>query len=225
LFLDQFRSGIEERQRDWDARWAAMGALVKDVWNQIVDGLKSALGSMLDAVSTWVQSVIDKLRSIASAIADAFSSANASGLPAGGGGENPSPFAGGGRVHGPGTSTSDSIWARLSRGEFVIRAAAVEHYGAGLFAALNAMRYPAPRFNLGGLAESLSAALMPAPAFRSGGLALAPAAGGGGRSLTLVIDGQRFGGFTGSEGAVAKLEQYAIASSMRATGRSPSWRK
>ncbi|HET7552199.1 MAG TPA: hypothetical protein VFK04_12985 [Gemmatimonadaceae bacterium] len=63
----------------------------------------------------------------------------------------------GGLVMGPGTATSDSVFARLSRGEFVIRAAAVQQYGADFFAALNGMRQPAlrghdiPRFADGGL--------------------------------------------------------------------------
>ena len=48
-------------------------------------------------------------------------------------------FAEGGPVRGPGTATSDSILARLSNGEFVIRTAAVQHYGVELFEALNRM--------------------------------------------------------------------------------------
>ena len=46
----------------------------------------------------------------------------------------------GGPVDGPGTGQSDSIRARLSRGEFVIKAAAVRHYGVNAFAQLNAMQ-------------------------------------------------------------------------------------
>ena len=44
----------------------------------------------------------------------------------------------GGMVRGPGSSTSDSIPARLSNGEFVIRAASVKRFGAQFFQALNA---------------------------------------------------------------------------------------
>lgn len=46
-------------------------------------------------------------------------------------------FATGGHVRGPGSGTSDSIPAWLSNGEYVIRAAAVRKYGAGLFDSLN----------------------------------------------------------------------------------------
>jgi len=47
-------------------------------------------------------------------------------------------FAGGGLIEGSGTTTSDSINIRASRGEFMVRAAAVDHYGVDFFAALNA---------------------------------------------------------------------------------------
>lgn len=49
----------------------------------------------------------------------------------------------GGPVYGPGTATSDSIPAYLSNGEYVIRAAAVEKYGRGMFDQLNTMRFAA----------------------------------------------------------------------------------
>lgn len=46
-------------------------------------------------------------------------------------------FATGGAVYGAGTGTSDSINARLSNGEYVIRAASVRKYGMGMFDQLN----------------------------------------------------------------------------------------
>lgn len=51
-------------------------------------------------------------------------------------------FAEGGEVRGPGSGTSDSILARLSNGEFVMKAQAVQHYGVDYLAGLNAMRAP-----------------------------------------------------------------------------------
>lgn len=48
-------------------------------------------------------------------------------------------YASGGRVRGPGTPTSDDVFAPwLAVNEYVIRAAAVDHYGEALFDALNA---------------------------------------------------------------------------------------
>lgn len=46
-------------------------------------------------------------------------------------------FASGGYVSGPGTSTSDSIPARLSNGEYVINAQSVDRYGRAFFDRLN----------------------------------------------------------------------------------------
>ncbi|WP_061444201.1 hypothetical protein [Streptomyces sp. CCM_MD2014] len=47
-------------------------------------------------------------------------------------------YDGGGRLYGPGTPTSDSVPIWGSVGEYMIRAAAVDHYGEQLFDALNA---------------------------------------------------------------------------------------
>lgn len=72
------------------------------------------------------------------------------------------PLAQGGLVRGPGTSTSDSIQARLSTGEFVVRAAAVREWGVEFLEAVNrGVRLPAfrapdrlPRFAEGGLVSA-----------------------------------------------------------------------
>lgn len=56
-----------------------------------------------------------------------------------------------GLIRGPGTETSDSIPAMLSRGEFVLRAAAVRQWGLGFLYALNRGFLPElPRFATGG---------------------------------------------------------------------------
>lgn len=56
-----------------------------------------------------------------------------------------------GRISGPGSSTSDSIPAMLSNGEFVIRAAMVRKWGASFFEALNrGMMPPMPKYAMGG---------------------------------------------------------------------------
>jgi hypothetical protein len=49
--------------------------------------------------------------------------------------------AAGGIVYGPGTTTSDSIPAWLSNGEYVIKAAAVARYGKSFFDSVNTMRF------------------------------------------------------------------------------------
>jgi hypothetical protein len=47
----------------------------------------------------------------------------------------------GGYISGPGTATSDSIPARLSNGEYVVQAKAVDRYGVAMFDAINAQRF------------------------------------------------------------------------------------
>lgn len=77
-----------------------------------------------------------------------------------------------GFIKGPGTGTSDSIAARLSNGEYVIKARSVKHYGAQLFEQLNRQALPriplagnfpitrprVGRFMTGGQAQQLAAA-------------------------------------------------------------------
>ncbi|MCC7257844.1 MAG: hypothetical protein IT486_05695 [Gammaproteobacteria bacterium] len=75
-------------------------------------------------------------------------------------------FADGGLVSGPGTSTSDSIPARLSAGEFVLRAEVVRRVGVDFLLALNGglsgPRWSGPRlaFADGGVVPEIA----PAPA-------------------------------------------------------------
>jgi TP901 family phage tail tape measure protein len=49
--------------------------------------------------------------------------------------------ASGGYISGPGTGTSDSIPARLSNGEYVIKASAVDQYGVGMMNSINEQRF------------------------------------------------------------------------------------
>jgi len=62
----------------------------------------------------------------------------------------------GGMVTGPGTGTSDSISARLSNGEFVVKSAAVKHYGPDFFNSLNQMQTPSASMRIGSVAAATS---------------------------------------------------------------------
>lgn len=98
----------------------------------------------------------------------------------------------GGLITGPGTGTSDSILARLSNGEFIMRAAAVQRWGVDRLAALNAGRLP--QFAGGGLVTRAVAASL--PRYAEGGLVRPAAAAAlqpihihlGGRSYPLQAD-------------------------------------
>ena len=73
----------------------------------------------------------------------------------------------GGYIRGPGTSTSDSIPARLSNGEFVVKADSVAHYGVGFMHAINRRQLrsfsqggpvsvpPVPSYSEPGLSDTL----------------------------------------------------------------------
>lgn len=65
---------------------------------------------------------------------------------------NTQKFADGGYVSGPGSGRSDSIPARLSNGEFVVRESAVSKFGVGFLNAIN--NGFLPRFSGGGLVGS-----------------------------------------------------------------------
>ncbi|TRO29318.1 hypothetical protein EQ826_00045 [Ectopseudomonas mendocina] len=86
-------------------------------------------------------------------------------------------FAGGGKVTGPGTGTSDSILARLSNGEYVMRAAAVRQYGTAILDRMNGLQMPA--FADGGLVEAAMAVPGATPGRDLG-------------RVTLNVEGQRY---------------------------------
>lgn len=58
--------------------------------------------------------------------------------------------AAGGYISGPGTTTSDSIPARLSNGEYVVKASSVQKYGRSFFDSVNAQRFAAGGYVGGG---------------------------------------------------------------------------
>lgn len=76
-----------------------------------------------------------------------------------------------GLITGPGGPTSDSIMAALSNGEYVVKAASVKQYGAGMLSAINAGKYPflsnpanAPRYAKGGAVGGAGSPSAGAPA-------------------------------------------------------------
>lgn len=96
--------------------------------------------ALVGALTTGIQeaeNLLDVLRNIGLAVVQAVQQLLAlrlaqsivGALPFSGGGQVPKRFAGGGPISGPGTSTSDSVPAMLSRGEYVVRAAVVQQPG------------------------------------------------------------------------------------------------
>ena len=183
----------------------------QDLFNSIGPMAQAAFDSVLNAVSATVQRIADAVRSAVASVGSALGGGGAGPVP---GGELLPQYAGGGSVRGPGSATSDSILARLSAGEYVMRARAVDHWGPRFMASLNALRSPFG-FAGGGL-------VMPQrslPRFAEGGLV---AAGGGGSPVHLHLGGHSFA-LSGSTGVVDALVVEARRQQVRSAGVKPSW--
>lgn len=133
--------------------------------------LKSALDSAISSGGKLITVLAQVGAAVASALASFFftTALKAAGLGTG--------FAEGGLVSGPGTATSDSISARLSDGEFVVRAAAVSR--PGMLEALHTINAGMEAPALGGLGR--------ARRFADGGLVSGAGASPGGDSSTLLV--------------------------------------
>ncbi|MNU44064.1 hypothetical protein D3C71_328690 [compost metagenome] len=127
---------------------------VKQGFQDLISGAKS----FGDVLKNIISSVLSKLAELAlnQAIGGMSSAAGGSGGGLGGlisAGLAAFGYAEGGAVEGPGTGTSDSIVARLSNGEFVLRAAAVRALGLGRLNFMNKFG-KMPAFATGGLVGS-----------------------------------------------------------------------
>jgi len=198
----------------------AIGYIAEN-WDKVREGAARAWEAVTNSsVVKFLESVLEEVKAIWSFLSKIVAAANtlspisgkSGGASAGAGGSESGAqgFAEGGPINGPGTTTSDSILARLSRGEFVIKAAAVQTYGAGLFHALNNMMLPG--FASGGL--------VPSPVRLPGGGSV-PATS----TLNLSIDGRSFNGLRGPKSTIDDLSSFAIARQTSAAGSNPSWMK
>lgn len=179
------------------------------------------IGDQIEALWTRAKSLFDSMIQKVKEFLSVKSSAE--GGDASGGGSNTVKAAGGGHIKGAGTATSDSILARLSNGEFVVRARAVAHYGPQLLHALNNMRLP--KFANGGMAHAAQRLMLPEiPRFANGGAVQAPIRSGG-RPMVLQIGDTVFDGLTASDNAVESISRYASGKSTRSAGRKPLWFK
>lgn len=184
----------------------------KKVWQVGLDYVKGLFGEWANYILAKVQPIIDLINRITGASGSGASGAGASqGLTGG--------YAGGGDVRGSGTGTSDSILARLSNGEFVVKAAAVQHYGSSFLHAVNSMRLPPVGFSLGGLVDALSPRV---PRYATGGMV--SAAPSNSHPVVLQIGDSKFGPLMAGEATVNKLSRFAAGQQMRSAGRKPTWK-
>lgn len=165
----------------------------------VIENLQTRIQAIGQFITNWANGIVAAIRRIVAEIKRLI--ASVAGKIAGGV-KSALGFAGGGRVWGAGSSTSDSIWARLSRGEYVIRAAAVSHYGQELFDMLNNMMLP--RFASGGMVQ-------PSPAQAN----LHP--------ITLQFGSDVIEGLLAPEHTASQLIRFSIGKQMKSAGRKPGW--
>ncbi len=180
---------------EFSAAWTA-------TWEAFIAPVTRAVNAVVGAIQT----VIDKAKAAASAVASALGLGGGSAAPVA---EAAIPGkAAGGYISGPGSGTSDSILARVSNGEFVMRAAAVSRIGAGNLQRMN---------DLGGYAAGGLIGRGPSlPSFAEGGMVSSRA------PVHLHLGGKSYA-LHGSESVVDSLVGAAHGQQMRSAGVKPSW--
>lgn len=186
----------------------------------LVTQLQQAAQAALQIEVPSFDQAVSQATDLANLLQEAAQAAASIDIPSSDGGGDG--FAAGGHVRGPGSSRSDSIIARLSNGEFIVQADAVaslmRRYGSGVMSFINSGKLPG--FSMGGLVAGLSSAMTMPRSF--GGMAeLAPAAAR--TPITLVVNGQRITGLSGSDDAVSVIKRAAVSGQLASAGSSPSW--
>jgi hypothetical protein len=220
--------------------WDAIRNGASSVFSFLRDGFSnvvSFVGNLFDGLANRIERVWNRIKSIIASAKAQYNQINDNNTGTSSQRDGVGSFATGGMVRGPGTATSDSILARLSDGEFVVKAAAVRKYGPQFLAAINSLRFKMPKFasgglvsmpkmpqfNMGGLVDSLTTGMQyQVPRFADGGMVAIPAQAQG-RPVTLNIDGRTFDGLTASEKTAEDLSRYATNRRLKSAGRKPGW--
>jgi hypothetical protein len=153
---------------------------IEGAFRNLTRSLTGVITSFVSEMDAAIRRINNALASLAKALRAVKAAAKSSSSSSSGGAEG---FASGGYIRGPGTSTSDSIPAWLSSGEYVARAASVRHYGPQFFSMLNSLKIPkrelmafmaslrrggkAMKFSTGGMVSRMKEGM---PAFSTGGL-------------------------------------------------------
>ena len=163
------------------------------------NGFATAFANIRTAATDLFNWISEKTAALSSFLS--YTVGQASGAPGG----NLAGYATGGMIRGSGSGTSDSILARLSNGEFVMRAAAVRHWGPQLLGAMNALNRP-----LRGVGDGTG--------FANGGMVTATASDG--TAVHLHIGGGSFA-LRGDRAIVESLTREARRAGMLSGGRLP----
>jgi hypothetical protein len=205
--------------------WDFLTTKSKEAWDSLVqivsDALTSVKNFILDAIP-GLRSFIDLIGKAIAGLKSLFG-AQQEVNSAGGASQG---LARGGPVWGRGTSTSDSIPAWLSSGEWVHNAKAVSYYGQAFMRAINNRVIPKDAFrgfSMGGLVSAATSMPMRMPLrFADGGPV--PAAGGGLHPVTIDLgNGQKVTGLKATTDVVTSLKRAAVNRSTASAGRKPSY--
>jgi hypothetical protein len=146
--FDGINSDMEQGFQDMLTRTKSCGDGFVEIFENVAKRIESTLAEV------WYQQTLAKpVTNWFTGMLNNFGGGGSSGHP----GLPPVPVplpgrAGGGYIAGEGTGTSDSILLRASNGEYMMRAAAVNHFGVPFFDELNAGRMPRLQaFATGGL--------------------------------------------------------------------------
>lgn len=197
-------------------------AAVSSAASATADAVKAAADAMVAAM----ERVVAAAQAAAQAASDAASSVSSSGSS--GGSADPG-FASGGSVWGKGTGTSDSILARLSNGEFVVRERIARQWRP-ILDAINSGRLSVNRF-MKGIRGFANGGSVMVPGFAMGGPvgrfampALASATSGGPtRSLYITLDGQQLGPMIADEEVFAAWNRVASRQRIGRMTNKPGW--
>jgi phage-related protein len=224
---DAFTAAINAVVDAWNGTIAFFQSLpdtIGGIFDSVTDAIKNAFISAFNAISTfvtgWVQTIKGYLQPIIDAIGKimGFLSGTSGDVSS----DQPA-FAGGGKVNGAGTSTSDSILAWLSNNEFVMRAKAVRKYGVSFMRAVNAGSLDLSslgRYAVGGLVNALT----PAATFGASTALPAATAAHGFGVLNLAIGDDTFRGLIiPDEDTANSLIRFTNKERVKSGGRRPSW--
>jgi len=184
---------------------------ITDMWTKLpfgqdwMDRTKAAFNQMWEDMKATATAAADAIAGAFNAVKQTLSTSfpgDPGGMPAAIPGN-----AAGGMIRGPGSGTSDSILARLSNGEFVMRAAAVSKWGPRFMAALNSLQNP---FGYAG------GGLVRAQRFAAGGMVTARTADG--VTVNLSFPGGTFA-LRGDAAIVGGLTREARRAGMLSAGR------
>ncbi|ESY16290.1 MULTISPECIES: hypothetical protein [unclassified Mesorhizobium] len=242
MAVDAFNAVVDAVVQTWDALRDRLGQIsdaivnrifgsfsglkerIAGIWNSIAETASAAFGR----IGSFIDGMISRISAAIARLKELVGLGNSAGSSGGGGGGQG--FARGGYLaNGPGTSTSDSIMARLSVGEFVLQAKAVRRLGVNFLHALNQGADPlrAMRgFSIGGAVDNFNRS-MSVPRFAGGGsVGIAAASKGSASGMTNVrldfgLGAQDVFDLIGESHVVNKLHRFAVKSALQTTGRKP----